>query len=328
MLLVGRALSLRQSSGVLRKVNKNTLGVLCAASTGLLWALSSPASKLLGDSGADMLTVVFFRCLLTPLPLGLWIRLCAPGHFRVGRRDLLVLFLISPLAPLCSYLGFMLSVAYLPVATALVVHYTTPIATAMGSSLMTGEKPSVHDLCGAFIVTIGVACSVMRPDWTLDGALSIPGMVWGALGVLGIAFQTLWGRASVTKGGPTGIGIFFYTHIFGAVWIVPIKTLTSGWADVPVLTGTQVFLTAVTILFASLLGYSTFYAALRHISAPTVSLLTSGEVPAAVVMTSLATDSWPTLPALLGCVLILSAIALSSWGARRKAPPNDVHPAA
>ena len=310
-------------------MNKNTLGVLCAASTGLLWALGSPASKLLAKSGVDMLTVVFFRCLLTPLPLGIWICLCAPRHFRVGWRDLAVLFLISPLAPLCSSLGFMLSVAYLPVATALVVHYTTPIATAMGSSLMTGEKPSVYDLCGAFIVTIGVACSVMRPDWTLDSSLSIPGILWGVLGVLGIAFQTLWGRASVTKGGPTGVGIFFYTHLFGAAWIVPIKTLTSGWADIPTLTGTQVFLIAVIVFFTSLMGYSTFYAALRHIPAPTVSLLTSGEVPAAVIMTSLATDSWPTLPAVLGCILILSAIALSSWGARRKAPPKaDAHPAA
>ena len=83
-------------------MNKNTLGVLCAASTGLLWALNSPTSKLLGESGADMLTVVFFRCLLTPLPLGIWIRLCASSHFRVGRRDLAVLFLISPLAPYTS----------------------------------------------------------------------------------------------------------------------------------------------------------------------------------------------------------------------------------
>ena len=48
-------------------MNKNTLGVLCAASTGLLWALSSPASKLLGESGADMLTVVYWLFLVQNL---------------------------------------------------------------------------------------------------------------------------------------------------------------------------------------------------------------------------------------------------------------------
>lgn len=264
-------------------------------------------------------TVVLARCLFTALLLGAWMWLYAPRHLRVGRKDLIVLFLISPLAPLGSSLGFMLSVVYLPVATALVIHYITPIATALGSSLMTGESPSVYDLCGALIVALGVACSVMRPDGTIDTALSIPGVLWGILGILGLAFQTLWGRASVTKGGPTGTGIFFYTHLFGFLWMLPLKTLTSGWADIPQLTGVQILLIGVIVLFASLAGYSTFYGALRHIPAPTVSLLTSGEIPAAVIMTSMATGSWPTFPAVLGCALILSAIALSSWGARRRA---------
>ena len=266
-----------------------------------------------------MLTVVLARCIFTALPLGIWLRLYAPRHLQVGRKDLAVLFLISPLAPVASSLGFMLSVVYLPVATALVVHYTTPMVTAMGSSLMTGERPSVYDLCGALVVALGVACSVMRPNWVFDSALSVPGLLWGLAGILGLAFQTLWGRASVIKGGPTGIGILFYTHLFGSLWMLPIKTLSTGWGDIPQMTGSQVFLIAVIVLFASLAGYSTFYAALRYIPAPTVSLLTSGEVPAAVITTSALTHSWPTLPAIVGCVLILSAIALSSWGARRRA---------
>lgn len=304
-------------SEVLLKVNKSTLGILCAVATGLLWALSSPASRLLGDSGADMNTVVLLRCIIPPLLIGVWMRLRAPHHFRIRRRDLTALFLLAPLTPICSYLGFMLSVAYLPVATALVLHYITPIATAMGSSAMTGERPSVYDWCGALIVTFGVGCSVMRPDWTFDSALSVPGLVWGLLGVLGLAVQTLWGRAAATRGGPTGMGIFFYSHLFGALWMVPFKSLVSGWSDIPELTGLQIALIAVTVFLASIVGFPAFYTALRHLSAPTVSLLTSGEVPAAVLMTSLATGSWPTFPAVLGCILILSAIALSSWGAGR-----------
>ncbi|RRD64191.1 DMT family transporter [Fretibacterium sp. OH1220_COT-178] len=298
-------------------MDKSTSGILLAVGTGLLWALSSPASKLLGQSGADMNTVVLLRCAVSSLVLGTCIGLFAPQHLHIRRREFLALFLLAPLAPVCAYLGFMLSVAYLPVATALVVRYTAPIATAMGSSLITGEKPGPYDLFGAIAVSLGVLCSVMRPDWSVDTEISVPGLIWGLLGVLGISAQALWGRASVTRGGVSGMGIFFYSNLFGGLWMFFFKSLTSGWSDLPELTGFQIGLIAITVFFTSLLGYYTFYASLRHIPASTVSLLTSGEVPAAIVMTSMATDSWPTRPAVLGCILILSAIVLSSRQAGR-----------
>ena len=101
----------------------------------------------------------------------------------------------------------------------------------------------------------------------------------------------------------------------------------SGALAMATLTPAQMGLIAIPLFGGTVLGFSAFYAALQYVPAPTVTLLTSLEVPSALLFTALVLGARPTAPQALGCVLILAAIALSSFGAQRRddaisAPPR------
>ncbi|MDY3867975.1 MAG: DMT family transporter [Pyramidobacter sp.] len=298
-------------------MNSKFHGILLALATGVLWAVSSPTTKLLGIEGVHMSTVVFFRTVGTSAILGALLYFWAPHELRATRRELIRLFFISLVVPTGLYLGFMLSVVYLSVSTALVIHYTAPTVTALCSRAITGEAPSRSDYIGAGLVVVGVACSVMRPDWTIDTSISVPGILYGVVAVAGLSGLTLLGRASVTKGGISGLGTFVYSNAFGIFWSGLYKTLTIGWSDIPSLTPYAWQLIVSATLLTCVLGYLLYYRALKTITAPMANLLTSTEIPAAVIMTSLAIHSMPSVPEMLGCAFIFSAIALESFGSRK-----------
>ena len=300
-------------------VNPKIRGILLALATGVLWAVSSPSTKLLGLAGVDMSTVVVCRTLGTSALLGALLYFTAPEELNVTRRELFRLFFISLIVPVGLYLGFMLSVVYLSISTALVVHYTAPTVTALCSRLITGESPSRSDYIGAGLVVLGVGCSVMRPDWTIDTAISIPGLLCGAVAVVGLSGLTLLGRASVTKGGVSGLGTFVYSNFFGIFWSSLYKTFTIGWSDVPGLSLYEWQLIATPTVLTCVVGYLLYYRALKYITAPMANLLASTEILVAVLMTSLAIKSMPTAPQMLGCALIFGAIVLESLGSHKKA---------
>lgn len=307
-------------------LNRVVLGITLAAATGLIWGAGSPAYKLLGQQGVSMVTVTFLRCAVGGPVLWLLFRLLAPRHLRAAPRDLLRVLLLSILAPALNYLGFMLSVVYLPVATANVLHYVNPFVIALGSALLLHERPTACDLIGAAVVFAGVTCSVLTPEWRFDAGISIPGLLWGVLAIFGITAQALCGRAG-SGGGMSGLGFFCWSHLLGTLWIALYKTFAEGWGDLAALTPAQMGLIAVPLFGGTVLGFSAFYAALQYVPAPTVTLLTSMEVPSAILFTALVLGARPTAPQALGCALILAAVALSSFGARRRgetvsAPPR------
>lgn len=298
-------------------MNRTILGMLLAGATGLLWAISSPSSKLLGMAGVDMGTSAFCRIILVTLCVGPWLFLRFRDQLKIGRNELWKIFIFSVLGPVGLYIGFTQSVVYLNVATALVLHYTYPVITALGSSLVTGEHPSRYDILGACIVTVGVGCSVLGPDWHLDTSISIPGILWGLVAISGLAGQTLLGRACVTRGGLSPMAFFFYSHVMGIFWITLYKHFFIGWHDLLTFTPRIWVLIVVPAFIACVLGYVCYYQALRFIPAPTASLMASVEIFGAVILTSLATHSWPTVPEVLGCVLIFTAIFIVFLGHRQ-----------
>lgn len=299
-------------------MNRSVYGVLLGGCTGLLWALVTPASKLIAEAGVHMSTAVFFRMLLVPPIVWMWLRLRHPSELHVPGRDMFKIALLSLLAPTSIYLGFMLSVVYLNAATALVLHYTFPIVTVLGSSAVTGERPARSDIAGVMLVAAGVACSVMRPDFTIDTAVDVRGLLWGALAVVGLAGQTLLGRASVTKGGSGSINasafaMFCYSHVFGILWIFLYKSAFVGWDDIALLTPYTLSMILGTVFVSCLLGYSCFFKALEFVSAPTASMMASLEIFGAVMMSWAFAGEVPTMPQITGCALIFCGIAVKTF---------------
>ena len=287
-------------------------GILLAGCTGVMWAVTTPTTKLMWAEGVQIPAAVLTRMVVVSVCLCVWLSVRHPEDLRVSYKDLLKLFLFSMLGPTGLYLGFMMSVVYLNPATALVLHYTFPVVTALCSSAVTGERPKRCDWLGAVLVTVGVACSVLTPEWKLDTSIDIRGILWGVAAVAGLASQTLLGRASFTKGGISNWAMFFYCHLFGTFWTSLYISLTGDWSCFSGLSGSAWVLILIPPVVVCLMGYSTYYKSLEYVSAPIASLMASVEIIGAVWITSALTRIPPTLPEIVGCLFIFSAIALIS----------------
>lgn len=284
-------------------------GVLLAGSTGLMWALTTPITKLMWGEGVMIASSVLLRMVIVVLAIGCFLLLKHPDQLRVRGKDLAVLF-FSAIGPTGLYLGFLLSVVYLNVATAVVLHYTFPVVTALCSSLVTGEKTKCSDWAAALLVTAGVACSVLTTEWKLNTAIDIRGILWGLLAVVGLASETLLGRASFTKGGMSNWAQFFYSHFFGIFWISIYITYVGSWHNFAELSVYGWALMLTPCFIGCLLGYTAYYASLRFIPAAIASLSASVEIIGAVGLTSMITEILPTVPEMAGCALIFAAIVL------------------
>lgn len=301
-------------------MNRTLKGILLAGTTGLCWGLTTLATKLIGSAGVAISTAVFVRMVVVAAVLGPWLRLRHPEQLKVSRRDFARILLFSLLGPSGLYLGFMLSVVYLSAPTALVLHYTYPILTALCSPLITGERPSRWDFAGASLVAAGVACSVLTPEWTLNTQIDVRGLLWGAVAVVGLAGQTLLVRATVTKGGLGRWGFFYYTHLCGIFWISLYITLTGQWSAFGRITHYIAMLVLMPTLTGCLLGYSLYYKSLEYVPASVSSLMASLEILSGTALTALATKVTPTVPEIVGCTCIFVAIALVSLSRLEKLP--------
>lgn len=288
-------------------------GVFLACTAGLLWALTTPATKLMWGMGVMIPSAVLARMVVVALAVGTFLYFKHPSQLRISKRNALKLFFFSILGPTGLYLGFLMSVVYLNAATALVLHYTFPVVTVLCSSAVTGERPDRFDWICTFLVTAGVACSVLTPEWKLDTAIDIRGILWGLAAVFGLAFETLLGRASFTKGGISNLALFFYSHLFGIFWSSIYITAIGSWSNfegLPALTWCVILLPCI---LGCLLGFTSYYTALRYIPATMASLVASVEIIGAVILTAALTGVSPTIPELVGCAFIFIAIATDSF---------------
>ena len=293
-------------------MNRTLKGILLAGTTGVLWGVTTLATKLIGKAGVAISTAVFFRMVIVAITVGPWLYFCHHEQLCVSRRDFGRIFVFSIFGPSGLYLGFMLSVLYLNAATALVLHYTYPMLTLLCSSLVTGDRPGKWDYAGAVLVTLGVLCSVLTPEWTLDTNIDVRGIIWGVVAVIGLAGQTLLVRATVTKGGVSRWAFFFYSHLCAIFWIGLYITLAGEWGEFAEITPQVAALIVVPTILGCLIGYTLYYTSLLYVPASVTSLMGSLEIVSGVALTAIFMGATPTLPELTGCVCIFAAIALVS----------------
>ncbi|MDO4560918.1 MAG: DMT family transporter [bacterium] len=284
------------------------------------WGLISPLAKILSAAGLDLMSVMVFRSLFTMTSVGAG--LVAMRRFEVFRvdRETLKFYLISGMLSVAfSGGGFLTSLEYLTVAEALVIHYTFPLAAIAGSLFITRERPTLLQLIAGLLIVCGVYIG-MGGSMEAMRSISLPGLFWGFLAVIGMSGQALVTRRFSLSHKMNEFGLLFYSNVFGVVLLFLFKTFYYGWGDLARLTPPLFSIMALQSLTGSLLAYGAFFAALKYIPAAVASLLCTLEIVVAVGLTALFVDQIPSTHEVAGCLLILVAIACTSIQPGSKKP--------
>lgn len=296
-------------------ISKGGALVLCAA---FCWGLISPLAKIISAANIDLMTLMLFRSLFTLTAS--YLCLLLPGgraRLRIDRERVRFYFLCGVLSVVLSGGGFLKSLDYLTVPQAIVIHYTFPLVTLMGSMWVTREKPTVLQIAAGFII---VAEVISGMGGKVASFTSVPaaGFIWALLAVMGISGQTLVARRFSLSHENDELVMLFYANVFASVLLAAYKTVFVGWADVALVTPRIFLLMSIVGFTGSFLSYGLFYASLKYIPAAVASLFCTFEIIVAVGLTAAVVGEVPSGHEVFGCALILIAIFCASAAPEEK----------
>ncbi|GIJ49870.1 permease [Virgisporangium aliadipatigenens] len=284
--------------------------IICSAS---LFAVNGTMAKLLQQTGVDAAQVATLRAGGTALALGGAALAVRPRSMRITRREAPMLACYGLAGFFLVPLLYLIAISRMSVGIALLLEYMAPVFVALWARFAQGREVRPRLWVGLALAVGGLACVARvwgRPDLDLVGtAASIAAAVllaaWFVLGAHGTARRdplslTAWA--------------FIVAAIAGAV--------VRPWWDFPVAhfrESRTLLLTLYVVFLGTTVPYFILTAALRHLPATSVSILSMLEVVIASAVAWVALDEALPPVQLAGGVLILAGVVLAET-ARRDTP--------
>ncbi|WP_286954061.1 MULTISPECIES: DMT family transporter [Aminobacterium] len=293
-------------------------GIMFVFVASFLWGTLSPVGKILAALKTDMLLVALVRAGCVFLGGGLFLLWRDPSLFRISFKQFILVGFFSIFGVVGIYVGYFMALQDLTVATAVVVLYTYPLLTLIGSALIMKEPPSPTLILAAFLGLIGVGVTVWGSGTSLLIRESVRGFLWIFISVLGMVAYSLFGRWVAKNQFIAQESLFVYAHFLGFFWIALFygvfhSVSLTGWVQaLRSLSPAQWGWILYVGFGVSLFGYSSYFLALRTIEASTASTIATIEIVIAITLTSLFMKQLPTAGELLGSLLITIAVVLAT----------------
>lgn len=256
-----------------------------------------------------------FSLLIVVVPL-LWTRGWRQWR-ALERRDVAIAVTAGAFLAV-HFWSWIASLGMTTVAASVLLVNLHPVAMIAGSALWLGERPTKRQVLGTAIGLSGAAI-VAWGDLGLEGWGSrvIVGDALALVGALTVSFYYLSARRLRAK-----LDLWPYvTLVYGTCFVVLIGfSLVTGVALVPQPPRELTIFAAIAI-GPMLLGHTGFNWALKHVRAPTVSLVMLGEpVGAGLIAFALpAIGEVPSARTLVGGAVILAGIAIATLAPRERA---------
>jgi drug/metabolite transporter (DMT)-like permease len=283
------------------------LGPLLAAASAASFGLITTLARVAYDGGGSPGAVIAARYLVIVLVLGPAI-LLAGGGFRLPRRAWPRLLAMAA-GVFCLTLGYVTSVAYIPVGLAALVFYTFPLIVAAAVPLVERRRPGAVE-SAAFLVAFAGLALALGPSF--DG-LDWRGVAWALLGAGGAALLFL--SSGPLLAAQNVLTVAFHVNllcglamagVLAAQGGVELPLRTAGWLG---LAGTSLFYT--TAVLAQFL-------AIRFGGAARTALIFYLEPLVSIGFAAALLGERLTLVQATGALLVLAALLLAGVRGRRR----------
>jgi drug/metabolite transporter (DMT)-like permease len=282
---------------------------------------SGPLARL---SAAPPLTIATYRLGFSLLIVA--VPLLVTGGWRqwrtLSRKDLAIAMAAGAFLAV-HFWSWIASLGMTSVAASVLLVNLHPVAMIAGSALWLGERPTTRQivgtivgLCGAAVIAGGdLAASIFTADHRV-----VLGDSLALIGALTVAFYYLSARRLRAK-----LDVWPYVAlVYGSCFVVLLALSSLQGVALAPQPPRELMIFAAIALGPMLLGHTGFNWALKHVSAPTVSLVMLGE-PVGATLIAMAVPAIREIPSartIAGGAVILAGIVIATLAPQggRKSP--------
>lgn len=284
--------------------------IACAA----LWGLSGTIAQLLFHDHVSPAFLVTVRLWGAAVLMLAAIALRSPSRLRLDGTSVRGLAIFGVLGFFAVQYSYFAAIAAIGVATATFLQYLGPALIVIYAAIVGRRLPTRVESLALLLAVSGTALLVLSAG---AGSVTLPGLAFGLLSAVSLAFYTIYPRALLRALGPwTTSG---YGFLFGAAFATA-ELLVLHPAGPSHFSPRDLWLIAFVVIVGTLLPFSLYIAALRHLTPSEAGIAATAEPLAAAASSFLllgqALQGWQYL----GGVLIVSAVlVLAGFGGRSAA---------
>lgn len=290
-------------------------GYLLVAAAAISWGAQSAIAKLLLTSGSSPAALVSARTATAFLLMAATLGLADRRLLRTRPRELGHLALLGIVGMALSQYGYYAALTRIPVATALLIIYTSPLFVLAASALWDREPLRPGDVIAA-VVTLAGAGLVVRAHGAGSLGFHAVGVMAAILSALTFAFYSLWARRMAPRVSPW-TGLTYSLGCAAVVWI----PVAPPWIFLSAEHSPRMWLSfAVVVVFGTLVPFGLYLAGLRWISAAHANITSTIEPVVAAAGAYVVLGEALAWPQLVGGLLVLSGVGALQVRPRGGAP--------
>lgn len=288
------------------KNNKEMIGSILIILAGCFWGSMGIFVRKLGTYGFDTIQIVSIRVTLAALIFALILLVKDHAGFKISLRDLPLFLGLGFGSILFFTVCYFTAITMMPLSTAAILLYTSPVWIMLMSILFFHEKMNSRKLIALALAFAG--CVLV--SGISGGGITPIGLLVGLGSGIGYGLYSILGTIALRKYSPYTVTT--YTFIFAAIgsWVIchPIKMINtfSSTTDLIFL----IMFCCLTALITAVIPFLAYTLGLERVEASKAGIIATIE-PMVATLIGIVVFSEPlTIMSGLGILLIVSAVVI------------------
>ncbi len=286
--------------------NRRNIGPALIILAGIFWGSMGIFVRRLGTSGFNSIQIVTIRVTLAALAFVIVLFLKDPSGFRIAPRDIPLFLGLGFGSVLFFTVCYFTAITIMPLSTAAILLYTSPIWIMLMSVVFFREK-----LTGRKILALAMAFGgcVLVSGVSGEG-LTMTGLLIGLGAGLGYGLYSILGTVALRKYSPYTVTAYTFLLASAGAWLIcrPADML-SKFAAADDLTSLLLFC-CLTALVTAVIPFLAYTLGLRTVEASRAGILATVEPMVATLFGILVFSEPLTVFSGTGILLILAAVIL------------------
>ena len=289
----------------MEKARRN-IGPALILLAGCFWGSMGIFVRRLTDYGFSSIQIVAIRVTLAALIFCMLLLIKDPSGFRISVKDIPLFLGLGFGSILFFTVCYFTAITMMPLSTAAILLYTSPIWIMLMSVLFFREKLTGRKLLA---LALAFAGCVLVSGVSGEG-MTLPGLLVGLGSGIGYGLYSILGTVALRRYSPYTVTTYTFAFAALGAWLIcrPADMLAK-FAAAPNLPG-LVFFCFLTALVTAVIPFLAYTLGLRTVEASRAGILATVE-PLVATLIGVAVFSEPlTLLSGLGILLILAAVVL------------------